>query len=274
MSWRGALAVDMLQKALWERRPYEKEAGAVDRVYRTALARVVKAIEGRDDLLPVLREACAEFSAIDAHGPAKPVIGVVGEIYVRSNRFSNEEVVRQIERLGGEAWVAPVSEWLQYITATAKVSAAMSRSWKSLFRAYLTGHVQHREERRLLSGFNGSFRSLHEPSIEKTLDRARPYIHHSFEGEAVLSVGKAIDYISRGVSGIVNVMPFTCMPGTIATAVLKRVREDHDNIPLLNLAYEGQGDSQSLTRLEAFMHQARSFQQGRDERRSARSQKR
>jgi hypothetical protein len=64
------------------------------------------------------------------------------------------------------------------------------------------------------------------------------------------------------------------MPGTIATAVLKRVREDHDNIPLLNLAYEGQGDSQSLTRLEAFMHQARSFQQGRDERRSARSQKR
>ena len=50
------------------------------------------------------------------------------------------------------------------------------------------------------------------------------------------------------------------MPGTIATAVLKRVREDHDNIPLLNLAYEGQGDSQTITRLEAFMHQARSYQ--------------
>jgi predicted nucleotide-binding protein (sugar kinase/HSP70/actin superfamily) len=72
-------------------------------------------------------------------------------------------------------------------------------------------------------------------------------------------VGKAIDYINRGVSGIVNVMPFTCMPGTIASAVLKRVREDHNNIPLLNVAYEGQGDSQTLTRLEAFMHQARFF---------------
>jgi predicted nucleotide-binding protein (sugar kinase/HSP70/actin superfamily) len=56
-------------------------------------------------------------------------------------------------------------------------------------------------------------------------------------------------------------MPFTCMPGTIATAVLKRVREEHDNIPLLNIAYEGQRDSQTLTRLEAFMHQARSYQQ-------------
>jgi predicted nucleotide-binding protein (sugar kinase/HSP70/actin superfamily) len=135
----------------------------------------------------------------------------------------------------------------------------MNRSWKALAKAYFTGHVQHRDEQRLLSGFNGSLRSLREPSIRETLRRAAPYIHHSFEGEAVLSVGKAIDYIVRDAAGIVNVMPFTCMPGTIATAVLKRVREDHDNIPLLNLAYEGQGDSQMITRLEAFMHQARSY---------------
>jgi len=51
------------------------------------------------------------------------------------------------------------------------------------------------------------------------------------------------------------------MPGTIATAVLKRVREDFNNIPLLNIAYEGQGDTQTLTRLEAFMHQAMAYKQ-------------
>jgi predicted nucleotide-binding protein (sugar kinase/HSP70/actin superfamily) len=106
-------------------------------------------------------------------------------------------------------------------------------------------------------------RSLHEPSIATTVRRALPYVHHSFEGEAVLSVGKAVDYICRGVSGIVNVMPFSCMPGTIAGALLKRVREDHGNIPLLSIAYEGQQDSQTVTRLEAFMHQARSFRKRR-----------
>jgi predicted nucleotide-binding protein (sugar kinase/HSP70/actin superfamily) len=127
----------------------------------------------------------------------------------------------------------------------------------------MTGMIQRKDERRLLSGFNGNLRSLHEPSIEQTLRSAAPYIHRSFEGEAVLSVGKAIDYIKRGVSGIVNVMPFTCMPGTIANAVLKRVREDHDNIPLLNIAYEGQGDSQTLTRIEAFMHQAKAYKDAR-----------
>jgi len=73
-------------------------------------------------------------------------------------------------------------------------------------------------------------------------------------------VGKAVDYAKRGVAGIVNVMPFSCMPGTVAGALLKRMREDHDNIPLLSLAYEGQQDTQTITRLEAFMHQARAYQ--------------
>jgi predicted CoA-substrate-specific enzyme activase len=261
MSWRGAFAVDMLQKALWETRPYEKLKGQTDRVYQTALERLTLAIERREELVPVLGQAYDDFMAVGTLARTRPVIGIVGEIYIRSNRFSNENVVRQIERLGGEAWVAPISEWLLYVNATAKVSARMNGSWKALFKAHLTGHVQHQDEKRFLASFNGTLRSLHEPSIEQTLRAARPYIHPSFEGEAVLSVGKAIDYINRGVSGIVNVMPFTCMPGTIATAVLKRVREDHNNIPLLNIAYEGQGDTQTLTRLEAFMHQAAAYQQ-------------
>jgi predicted CoA-substrate-specific enzyme activase len=259
MSWRGVFAVDMLQKALWETRPHEKKKGESDRVYEKALKRLIVAIEKKEDLLLVMRQAYEDFIAIEIGERTKPVVGIVGEIYIRSNRFSNEDVVRQIEKLGGEAWVAPISEWLLYINATAKISALMNRSWRELFKAYLTGHVQHRDEQRFLSSFNGRIRSLHEPSIEQTFRTASPYIHHSFEGEAVLSVGKAIDYINRGVSGIVNVMPFTCMPGTIATAVLKRVREDYHNIPLLNIAYEGQGDSQTVTRLEAFMHQAKSY---------------
>ncbi|MGE5750844.1 MAG: acyl-CoA dehydratase activase [Nitrospirota bacterium] len=260
MSWRGAFAVDMLQKALWEHRPYEKRKGQTDQVYQTALDRMTAAIENRADLLPVLQQAYKDFTAIEITDRHKPVIGIVGEIYIRSNRFSNEDVVSQIERLGGEAWVAPISEWLLYVNETAKVSAKMNRSWNELLKAYITGRVQRKDEHRLLSGFNGSMRSLHEPSIKQTLHTAMPYIHHSFEGEAVLSVGKAIDYINKGVSGILNVMPFTCMPGTIASAILKRVREDHNNIPLLNIAYEGQKDSQTITRLEAFMHQARSYQ--------------
>jgi predicted CoA-substrate-specific enzyme activase len=261
--WQGVVSVDMLQKALWEHRPYEKRKGDADRIYQQALADVTKTMEQRQDPLPILKDVYQAFMDMRVTERNKPVIGVVGEIYIRANRFGNEDVVRQIERLGGEAWVAPLGEWFLYVNETAKVSAAMNRAWKELTKAYVTRWVQARDEHRLLSGFNGNLRSLHEPSIGMTLKRALPYVHHSFEGEAALSVGKAVDYAKRGVAGIVNVLPFSCMPGTIAGALLKRMREDHDNIPLLSLAYDGQQDTQTVTRLEAFMHQARAYREAR-----------
>jgi len=115
----------------------------------------------------------------------------------------------------------PYPNGFYYVNETAKVSAKMNRSWNETAQSVHTGRCSAKDEHRLLNGFNGSNESLHEPSIKQTLHAAMPYIHHSFEGEAVLSVGKAIDYINKGVSGILNVMPFTCMPGTIASAILK-----------------------------------------------------
>lgn len=260
MTWRAALAVDMLQKLLHEHRPYENERGESDRLYREALMRVVYAVEQRDDLLPVLRRAYHDFRLMGIERRSRPVIGIVGEIYIRSNRFGNEDIIRKIEDLGGEAWVAPVSEWLLYLTETSKRSARMVGYWKGFMKSVLTELAQHADERSFASAFDGCLRSLHEPKMKTTLALASPYIHPSFEGEAVLTIGKAIDYMNKGVAGIVNVMPLTCMPGTISSAVLKRVREHYGDVPLLTIAYDGQKDSQVMTRLEAFMHQARAYQ--------------
>ena len=257
--WQGVVAVDMLQKGLWEHRPYERKRGDADQVYAGSLAAVARSLERREDLLPVLRDAYDGFTSLGIRERDRPVIGIVGEIYIRANRFGNEDIVRRIEALGGEAWVAPIGEWFLYLNETAKAAARMDGAWGDLLKAHLSDRVQVRDEHRLAAGFNGTMRSLGEPSVATTLRRALPYVHHSLEGEAVLSVGKAVDYIGRGVSGIVNVMPFSCMPGTIAGALLRRVREDHGNIPLLSIAYEGQQDSQTMTRLEAFLHQARAY---------------
>ena len=105
----------------------------------------------------------------------------------------------------------------------------------------------------------GSPQECHEPRTKDVLANSLAYMHPSFGGEAILSIGKAADYVKLGLAGIVNVMPFTCMPGMVVTAISKRFREDYDHVPWLNLAYDGQEESQSLTRLEAFMHQVKEF---------------
>jgi predicted nucleotide-binding protein (sugar kinase/HSP70/actin superfamily) len=82
-------------------------------------------------------------------------------------------------------------------------------------------------------------------------------------------MGKTVDFCKKGASGVINVMPFTCMPGTIVSALLKRYREENNNLPVLNMAYDGQEQTNTLTRIEAFMHQARQYhQQGARRRKS------
>ena len=88
---------------------------------------------------------------------------------------------------------------------------------------------------------------------------ARPYIRDSFEGEAVLSIGKAVELARHGAAGIVNVMPFTCMPGNIVAAVLRRLQRDLGDLPMLSIAYDGQRDASLEVRLEAFAEQVKSF---------------
>lgn len=67
-------------------------------------------------------------------------------------------------------------------------------------------------------------------------------------------MGKAIDFVKNGASGIICAMPFGCMPGTIVTALLKGLKQEA-GIPCLSIAYDGAEAACSGMQLEAFMHQ-------------------
>ncbi|MFB3884078.1 MAG: acyl-CoA dehydratase activase [Thermodesulfobacteriota bacterium] len=261
LGWQGIVAVDLLMKKLLEVRPYERERGQTDRVYQESLKRVCEAIRGGGDLEEVLRKSIGDLNRIEIDGAGtKPLIGIVGEIFVRLNPFANENVVRKIEQFGGEAWIAPLTEWILYVNTIATRRSLRRKSFSNLLKVFLTDYYQKRDEHHLEKIFKNHLRNFGEPKTRQIFKKARPYLDSSFEGEAILSVGKTIDFAKRGASGIVNIMPFTCMPGTIVSTLLKRYREDNTNIPILNMAYDGQEQTNTLTRLEAFMYQAKEFQ--------------
>ncbi len=261
LGWQGIVAVDLLMKKTLETRPYEKTRGKTDQVYEASLKRVCEAILKGDDLKTALRESVEDFDRIDVEGlGTKPLIGIVGEIFVRLNRFANENVIRKIEQFGGEAWIAPLTEWILYVNTIAKKRSLKNRSFSNLLKVFLTDYYQKKDEHHLERAFKGQLKRFGEPPTRTIFRNAKPYVDSSFEGEAILSVGKTIDFARRGASGVVNIMPFTCMPGTIVSTLLKRYQEENSNIPILNMAYDGQEQTNTLTRLEAFMFQAKEFQ--------------
>ncbi len=96
-----------------------------------------------------------------------------------------------------------------------------------------------------------------ETPIGQQLDYAMQYLPISVGGEAKPAIGKAIDMMKQGCSGIVNTMPFTCMPGNIMTALSARISNNNDNFPWLNIAYDGTSGANDLIKLGAFVESVR-----------------
>ena len=263
LAYDGIAAVDVLFKVLLKLRPYEVERGSTEAAYRRSVAQVVAAIErgaSERELVIVLEECAEDLAGVAVErSQLRPLVAVVGEIYVRSHTFANDEIVRKLEALGAEVSLASFAEWLYYTNHTRRLMAVRWGDRGLWLQNVLKNWMQHRIERRLARPLEARFGRLAEGDVRTTLAAAAPYLHESFEGEAVLSVGKMVEMVHQGAAGAVNVMPFTCMPSTIVSAITRSISQDHHGFPALNISYDGQQDPVLQTRLEAFMHQVGTF---------------
>ncbi|MFN3478888.1 MAG: acyl-CoA dehydratase activase [Thermodesulfovibrionales bacterium] len=258
-AWKGIVAYELLNKCLHETRPYEKEKGLTEELYSRYLKTLYSSLIGLDgNVEAVLKRMREDFARIPRNKEERPLIGIVGEIFVRSHRFSNENLIRKIESLGGEAWLAPVEEWIYYVNLMGLRKALIKRDRSAIIEFLLKRFFQKRIEHRYSRHFRGLLKTLEEPDTKDILTKASPYLHDSFEGEAILSIGKTLDLIERGASGIINAMPFGCMPGTVVTSLMRGISRDF-GIPCLSIAYDGTESPATEIQLEAFMSQAKEY---------------
>jgi predicted CoA-substrate-specific enzyme activase len=259
-AWKGIIAYELLKKCLHETRPYEKNKGTADELYDEYLRSLYFSLKRNNiELEEILKDMRRDFEHLPVHKEKKPLIGIIGEIFVRCHRFSNEDLIRKVEALGGKVWLAPVEEWIYYVNFMG-IKKAWSRKEKSaIINFVLKRFYQKGVEHKYAQHFEGFLKTLHEPDTKDILKKASPYIHSSFEGEAILSIGKCIDLLEKGASGIINAMPFGCMPGTIVTALLRGVSRDF-GIPCINIPYDGTESPTTEIQLEAFMDQAKQMQ--------------
>jgi predicted nucleotide-binding protein (sugar kinase/HSP70/actin superfamily) len=187
------------------------------------------------------------------------MIGIVGEIYLRANPFANQEIVRQVEAQGGQVWVAPLMEWFYFTVWGTQTRARMVGDATGWLKAVLIEWIQRYDEMRLLRPVRHLLTHPHEPTVARLMAHTRRYYDPLLGTEAALSVGKAIDFAVHGLSGVINILPFTCMPGIVVTGLAQAIRADHRDIPWLDVVYDAQGGTNIQTRLEAFMYQTRQF---------------
>ncbi len=264
-TWQAIVAVDLLAKLLHEHRPYDVVAGASDRAYRVGLEEVVRAFGvGRiGALVRALRAAAARFASVGQdRRVTRPRVAILGELYVMLNAESNLGLVRAVERAGGEVLLGTFADWLYYVNWRRRQQALRFRRGHDYLGAALTDLYQHRIEARLTKAVRGALRHPAEATVGEAMRLLRPWYEPALGTEAVLTMGRALDVARHDLAGLVNVLPFSCMPGTVVAAMAPTLREARDGIPWLDVVFDGQEETNLHTRLGAFMHQARQHHRG------------
>jgi len=252
LAWRGIVAVDYLERLLWRTRPYERSAGVTDQLFSEYLARIADRLRLKEALDDTLKEAATRFkSLIDPDQPRRPVVGINGEIFLRSNEFSNSSLVEECERAGLEVVVSPMGEWFKYITHRSIEDGVREKKLRKIIKGNIKQLWAKHAEKSIASRFEDLIPEK-EPSTKELLASSSRYLSPKCGSEAVLSIGAGVQWMEAPeFSGAITVMPHGCMPGGIVAAMTEQFSRVYGK-PWISLTYDGFMETTNLVKINNF----------------------
>ena len=211
--------------------------------------------------------------------PVVPTISLTGEIFVRRDGLSRQNLTERLAQKGFATVCTPIVEWVfysDYLVDHGLVDQKLPFLEKVRFK--IRKKVMIADERRLRSLLLDSGLVNSPPiDVSKIIENARPYISRNLTGEAVLTIGGSLSDIATHACGVIAIGPFGCMPNRLSEAImhetmrrekklgststdknLKDVLAQVEDLPFLAIESDGSPFPQVIeAKLEAFCLRAR-----------------
>ncbi len=214
---RKVFILDDLQARLSYLRARELNFGDSEKQFNKALKIIDDAMSTRQ-LNNAKKLAFAEMDKVK-YDPNKEVlhVDITGEIYLVCDKFSNQDIVKELGKMGVET--------RKSLTVSGFLKDAII---PKIFRKG-------------------------ETHLQRANRLAKPYLMRDIGGDALECVSDVAYANERDIDGIIHISPFTCMPEIMSQNIFPAMRENCD-IPILPLIMDEQtGKAGYLTRLEAFV---------------------
>lgn len=209
--------LDNLDTTLSFYRAREINQGEAERAYLKGIKWIDRA-STKKELKDAHTEAVLEIqkTAVDEEREVLTV-DLTGEIFMVLDAFSNQNLERELGRLG--------------------VQTRRSMTLGGWIKTAIIPKFMRKEE----------------THIERAHRLAKPYLIRDIGGDAIESVSDVAYATEKGVDGIIHISPFTCMPEIMSQNIFPAMRQD-GSIPILALVMDEQtGRAGYVTRLEAFV---------------------
>jgi predicted nucleotide-binding protein (sugar kinase/HSP70/actin superfamily) len=277
-SYFAVVVADIMERLLWRIRPYERQEGITDAFIDRSMGEMEPLFETRaaandfGSILDKLEEMVRHGKTlIDPAIPKKPLIGIVGEIFLRMHTHSNQDLIRALESHGAEVVNSSLAEWVNYVTygqlRENKIDFRLNLQQgnlgvlKNYFHKIISyGADLFYQEMRQKQFYKRATRLIdlepdHKISHLEKLLKKEDIFTFDVTTETCVSVAAILQFVKEGYNGVVNVYPFTCMPGMTTSAIVKPVM-NRMRVPYLDTPYDGSYQPGRETAIRTFMHQA------------------
>ena len=151
-----------------------------------------------------------------------PLISLSGEMFVRRDSLSRQNISQKLADKGFATICAPVTEWLQYSDYLyEKGFTEIKQSAKEKITFQISKYFKNKilKKVRTILSRSGLICSP-EINIKNIIKTGKPFISPELTGEAILTIGSAISHIATHVCGVIAIGPFGCMPNRISESIL------------------------------------------------------
>lgn len=255
--WRplaeAAFFADALAKLYYPAAPREKTRGGARTLYDHYLKAVQEPLALRDyhAMHSLLREAVQAFTACTDITKQVPVVGVVGEIYVKYNSFSNKDVVGWLISHGVEVVPPALTGFFStsipnaFINRRQHIRTDGLQPWQAWLANRMLRHYARKYDR-LCSAY-----PFYRPftDIMDIWRASRKVINSAADfGEGWFLPGEICDLAQHGVKKIVSLQPFGCIANhIISKGIERRYKDLFPDLSLLFLDFDAGTSEANVT---------------------------
>jgi len=275
--WHGAVLGDYFTDIRSSLRLLARDPGAALTLFESVWQDVLRAFqEGPKELDRELKRAAGRLGRVPLKAGLEDVkkVLVVGEIYVRRDNFSVEELSEMLISKGIYPKVAGITEWIHYTDFARKFIMEGRRRREGWLRTLLDGGLKdevvyliekawkQRVEEKIAAALRPTGLIPHVPHDMNEIIGEGPheFVDPELESEATVSPAVGAAAMKNGYSGVAIIAPFCCLPGRLIEGVYAPWAKAR-GYPVLALENDGQPYPPNIvSRMEVFAHNVLRFE--------------
>ena len=229
-------------KLLYATRPYEVTHGMTNEVYKKWQALCTEAVTKGNyfEFRKNIKEIINDFLNIKVKIKPKPRVGIVGEILIKYHIFGNDHLVEKLEAEGAEVCVPELMGFVKYCCYNGMVKEKLLKtSKKAAFFNHQALNVIDFYERTVKKELEGT-RYRQVTNIYELAHNVEGILSTGNQtGEGWFLTAEMVELIKDGITNVVCVQPFACLPNHIVgKAVIKRIRKLYPDANIVAIDYD------------------------------------